>query len=355
MSMQRRLLFVSHEMTLSGAPIQLAYLVVWLQERGWETTVVTPEPGPLAAKLPGIEIIYESQLLIDPAYGALRRLIPQFDAVIANTVATWEAVQAAHLEKVPVVWYIHETRVGVYLMNKIHMIEPSLGLADAIVTPTEATARIYSGLTSTSLEVVPYGIPEVAAASAPGTAVLRFVVIGTYERRKGQDIIVEALRQLSATAHGQACFRCAGRKLDEPFFEALHTRSGALENVELLGSLDHEAALHLLSQADVLVCPSRDETMPIVLLEAMSLGKAIICTAVGGIEEWIRDGNNCLLVPSENAAALAAAIEKLVADRGLVARLGLAARETFQRNFTIDRYGEEFARIIARTIATATT
>ena len=89
-----RLLIVSHEMTLSGAPIEMAHLATWLKEHGWEPVVVAPEPGPLVGMLPGTEIIYESQLLIDPAYGALRRLVPQFDCVLANTIATWEAVQA---------------------------------------------------------------------------------------------------------------------------------------------------------------------------------------------------------------------------------------------------------------------
>lgn len=350
---KHRLLFVSHEMTLSGAPIQLAYLVRWMQAHGWETTVIAPEPGPLATKLAGIEILYESQLLIDPAYGALRRLAPKFDAVVANTVATWEAVQAAHLEAVPVVWYIHETQVGVQLMQLIHMIEPSLGLADAIVTPTAATARIYSGFRD-GIEVIPYGIPEVrAAASRRVSSRLTFAVIGTLERRKGQDVLLEAVAAMEPGMRARALFKIAGRALEAEFCEALRAKSSALENVRLVGALEHEEAMALLSDADVLVCPSRDETMPIILLEAMSLEKAIICTDVGGISEWIVDGSNGLLVAANDPVALQSAIELVLKKDGLIARLGAAARETFERHFTIDRYGEQFARIIRETIATA--
>ena len=104
-----------------------------------------PEDGPVLNRVRGeaVELIFEPQLLIDPTYAALRRLAREFDLVVANTIATWEAVQAAHLEQTPVVWYLHETEVGVGLMKEIHMIRPSLGLANALIVPTKTTARIY--------------------------------------------------------------------------------------------------------------------------------------------------------------------------------------------------------------------
>ena len=346
---QRRLLIVSHEMTLSGAPIQLTYLVQWLQHRGWKTVVVAPEPGPLAAKLEGIEIIYEPLLLIDPAYWALRRLAPRFDLVLANTIATWEAVQACQFEHVPVVWYIHETQVGAQLMQLIHMIEPSLGLADAVVTPTCATARVYAPFVRRSIDVVPYGIPAANPGTPLSSGKLRFLVVATYEPRKGQDLLVEAVRQLSSGTHARTLFQFAGRTLDEPFYVALRERSSDLDNVECLGPLEHEQALQMMRDAHVVVCPSRDETMPIVLLEAFSMSKAVVSFDVGGIREWIRDGLNGLLVPAEDVSALAAAIERVAGDPNLRRNLGVAAHETFERNFTIDRLGEQFEAVIDRT------
>ena len=350
MSEKRRLLIVSHEMTLSGAPIQLAHLIVWLQARGWEPVVVAPEPGPLAEKLPRVEIVYESQLLIDPAYGALRRLIPQFDCVIANTIATWEAVQAAQFEHVPVVWYIHETQVGVQLMQVIHMIEPSLGIADAIVTPTQTTARVYEPFRSRPIDVIPYGIPAVAPNGSGNAARVRFAVVATYEARKGQDLLLDAVRKLRTETRGRTAFRLVGRALEEGFAESLRERSAALRNVELLGSLGHEETLQAMRDADVVVCPSRDETMPIVLLEAMSLAKPTISFDVGGIHEWIDHGVNGLLVPAQDTDALAAAIERLTADAELRDALGAAGWATFEQHFTIDRCGEQFADVITRTI-----
>lgn len=351
MSERRRLLIVSHEMTLSGAPIQLAHVVVWLRARGWAPTVVAPEPGPLADMLRGVEIIYESQLLIDPAYGALRRLAPQFDCLLANTIATWEAVQACQFERVPVVWYIHETQVGMQLMQIIHMIEPSLGVADAIVTPTQTTARLYAPFTSRQIDVIPYGIPPVPAGSVARAEKLRFAVVATYEARKGQDLLLDAVEKLNGDVRTDVLFLLVGRALEQPFSGTLAERAAAIGGIQLLGSLSHEAALATMRAADAIISPSRDETMPIILLEAMSMGKPTISFDVGGIHEWVRDGVNGLLVPALDTDALASAIERLARSRDERRTLGTAARATFNEHFTIDRCGEQFANVIARTIA----
>ena len=145
-------------------------------------------------------------------------------------------------------------------------------------------------------------------------------------------------------------FQLVGRALDKEFSETLISRARALGNVQFPGSLGHEQALEVVREADVLICPSRDETMPIVLLEAMSMGKPTISFDVGGIHEWIVDRVNGLLAPAQDTTALASAIERLVWEADLRRNLGAAARETFEQHFTIDRCGQQFANIIARTI-----
>jgi glycosyltransferase involved in cell wall biosynthesis len=324
-----------------------------LKARGWETVIVAAEDGPVldSVRDKAIELIFKPQLLIDPTYAALRQLARKFDLVVANTIAAWTAVQAAHLEQTPVVWYLHETQVGVGLMKLIHMIEPSLGLANALIVPTKTTARIYQPFTKRPIQVVPYGIPELGqVATRPSDTRITFVTTATYESRKGQDILLDAIEQLDSKTRARARFEMAGRPLETVFHDQLCVRSRDFDNVRLLGPLDHEESIELLRQADVVICPSRDETMPIFLLEGMSLGKALISTDVGGVGEWLRDGRNSLLVPSEDPAALSAAIARCIEDRELVGALGASARDTFERHFTLDRFGEHVEAILQQTI-----
>ncbi len=351
--MAGRILLVSHESTLSGAPIQLVDLAICLRQRGWEPVVVTPEEGPIAAKLRigAVEVVVEPRLLVDPEYSALRKLTRTCKLVIANTIAAWQAIQAAHLEKVRSIWYLYETLVGHRLIVQIPEIHASLKLADALVVPTASTACVYEAWVGGRIEIIPHAIamPKVPLASRTSDRIV-FVTLGSYERRKGQDLLVEALGQLEPGLRKCALFQTVGRNLDELFYASFRRKAAELNEVEVLGPKEHDESLALLSQADVLICSSRDEAMPIVILEAMALGKAVITTDVGGIREWLRNGLNALVVPSENPPALAAAIEQCIRNRGLVETLGAAGKRTFDAHFTLDRYGAEFERLIRRVI-----
>jgi len=111
----RRILLVSHEMTPSGAPFALFYLGRWLKENGWQPLVAAPEHGPISdlLKNAGVCVEVDPALLIDPKREKLCALCRQSDIVVANTITSWPAVEAAHGENVPLIWYLHETFVAV--------------------------------------------------------------------------------------------------------------------------------------------------------------------------------------------------------------------------------------------------
>jgi glycosyltransferase involved in cell wall biosynthesis len=348
----RRLLLVSHEMTQSGAPLALFYLASWLQRNGWQPLVSAPEHGPISALLEnaGVPVQIDPELLIDPGRKKLRALSRGCALVVANTITTWPAVEAARRENIPVIWYLHETLVAVRFIKQISQVRDALQMAELIVVPTVQTARVLAGASRTRIEVVQYGIPE---PENPGQQAndtsLSFIALGSFEARKGQDVLVQAIGKLDRTTRSKTSFKIAGRILDRLFFEDVRRQSSSLENVELIEGLDHDAALSLLSVADALICPSRDETMPISIIEAASLAKAIISTDVGGVGEWIHDELNGLLVPPENPQRLADALARCARDRPLVRQLGVASRRTFERHFTMDRFASRFAVLLEAT------
>ena len=285
-----------------------------------------------------------------PDLAELGALCARFHVVVANTLVMWAAVRAAHEQGIPAVWYIHESLVAHHLITHFPEIKPALDLADVLIMPTRRTAQLYATLTDRPIEVVPYRIPGVRVAPEKprrfGTHSLS--PSGTYQPRKGQDLYLQAIAQLGPATYPRAIFQMAGRILDRPFYERLAQQAGQMPNVELQDALDHEEALEASAAANVLVCSSRDETMPIAILEAMSLGKAIVTTNVGGVAEWLCDGVNALLVPPENSLALAEALGRCIDEPGLIASLGGNAHRTFSENFSIDRLGECFSGLIAR-------
>lgn len=107
--------------------------------------------------------------------------------------------------------------------------------------------------------------------------------------------------------------------------------------VTVHGTLDRAAYLEMLSNAMVVVVPTRQLSYPTgqtVLLEAMALGKACVVTSTPAIMDYVEDGVDALTVAPFDAEALAEAISRLLLDDALRARLGAAAQERVRATAT---------------------
>jgi starch synthase len=105
--------------------------------------------------------------------------------------------------------------------------------------------------------------------------------------------------------------------------------------------------IQILSHATVFACPSLYEPLGIVNLEAMACATAVVATAVGGIPEVVANGSTGLLVPPDDEAALAGAINELMADPARAAEMGARGRERAVTEFGWDAIAEQTARLYA--------
>jgi glycosyltransferase involved in cell wall biosynthesis len=115
---------------------------------------------------------------------------------------------------------------------------------------------------------------------------------------------------------------------DGPERDTLEEQARALglpERVRFLGGGDREAVLRLFRAVDVAVLPSAWENFPHTVVEALAVGTPVVATAVGGVPEVVVDGENGLLVPPGDVAALAAALRTITTDDALRRRLAACA------------------------------
>ena len=139
--------------------------------------------------------------------------------------------------------------------------------------------------------------------------------------RKGIDILLQSISKLGTRAQ-DLYFAIAG---DGPDEQVLKQRARDLrieQRVVFLGEIQNKDIPTLLKNCEFFVLPSRSEPFGIVFLEAMTFGKAIIATNVGGIPEFVVEGFNGLLVPSEDSDALAEKIELCIENQDVRERLG---------------------------------
>jgi len=349
------LLFVSHDLSLSGAPMMLFHAAAWCKRHGIFVTVMAPEDGPLREKFEaeGIPLIVDP--LVETEHESFAAFARHFDCVVANTIRTSAVVRALKHEDVPVVWWLHEPgSVGEHYLREESKLRAAMPLADLLLAPSESTASVYRPYTESPVECLPNAIPDLGAQPSAGgdSGPLRFLLLASVEPRKGQDIFVKALAQLPKEVRKAAQFEIAGRVLDPDFWPTIEPIAKQIENLTVTGAVSHADAIGKMTAADVIVSPSRDEAMPTVtILEAMSLGRAIITTNVGGASEVFANGQNALVVRPEAPDELATAIRRLIEKPALVRELGRKARQTYEENFTIERFGAEFSEVIASVIS----
>jgi glycosyltransferase involved in cell wall biosynthesis len=136
---------------------------------------------------------------------------------------------------------------------------------------------------------------------------------------------------------------------DGPEFASVSAAAAASSGaVELLGARSDVA--NLMNAADVVCLTSRTEGQPLVLLEAMSIGRPVIATAVGGVTELVADGETGLLVPEGDGDAFTRALLTLAGAHELRLRLGEAGRLRHRERFAADRMVDAYARTFLETI-----
>jgi len=153
-----------------------------------------------------------------------------------------------------------------------------------------------------------------------------FVAMGRLHRNKGFDTLLDAFAQLP-----DGILWLAG---DGPMRDALRTQAmnlGIFERVRFLGW--HNSPLSILAAADIFICPSRHEPFGNVIAEALSASKPIIATASDGANQILNHGDNGIIVPVDDANALAASMVDLMKDKGIQRKFATAAHQKWHRSF----------------------
>jgi glycosyltransferase involved in cell wall biosynthesis len=205
----------------------------------------------------------------------------------------------------------------------------------ALASESERVHLSYHGL---DLErFAPFAGERPAADGSDPQKPVRILSVGRAVEKKGFDVLLEALARLPADLHWRFEHIGGGELL--PRLKQQAARLGIDGKVSWLGSLAQREVLDRYRAADLFALACRiggdgdRDGLPNVLVEASSQRLACISTGISGVPELISDGDNGLLVPPEDAAALAAAIERAVRDPVLRAKLGAAAEKRVRTAF----------------------
>lgn len=341
----KSVLFMTDSDKLSGGSRQMVNNILGMRESGLRVTAVIP-PGseirtalaPLASGENPVELV---------EFGGFKRYVraASFVAALAQRVEAdvvhtfhARAYKSAALAKLPLLggarYRLFINRGVIFPPNTIFALYALL--AQGITVNSQVCAQVLRKyLVPQKLLRLVYnsflpepGIggdqlgggqlpPERPARKKRGCRVL---YVGNEGPAKGFDVFLRVAAELAARGLRDLEFVGAGVR-DMRSFEQ-HVTPQLKTRLALPGHLPHEGVLRELTQADILVLPSRQESLPNVLLEAFACGLPVVCTSVGGMPELVRDGVNGFLRPSQDVSGLADAVAALVVDAPLRQRMG---------------------------------
>ena len=174
-----------------------------------------------------------------------------------------------------------------------------------------------------------------AAAGRDWRRGFRLLFAGTWRKNKGTQDLVPAFAELAA-ADPSVTLTALGPGVSDAEVQAAFP-SAVRERVRCARAADDAEAAAVYAAHDLFVLPSLFEGTPLTLIEAMASGLPVVTTAVCGMKDTIRHGENGLLVPIRNPNAVAGALRRLQLDPELRRRLGTAARRDALTAYTWER------------------
>jgi glycosyltransferase involved in cell wall biosynthesis len=368
----RRILLVSHNLNLEGAPLFLAEFAAYCgRNTHAQFTVVTGRDGPLRKRYEQLGATIHVVDLTPLMHAAtpcaqrtaLRRIVAKLDfaacdLVVANTLASYWAIHAARAAQRPSLFYIHESTTPAAFFHgrnpaALPGIEQAFAAATRVSFLTEATRRYYTAFSDGANYRIAPGWIDLRSLDAVRTSRTRddlrhrlalapderlVVNLGTVCDRKGQILFARAVDLLCRRypAAEKVRFLMVGAR-DTHYDHDLVSQLAALNRPNLAVVPESEDAAAFYGAADVFVCSSFEESFPRVILEAMAFSLPIVSSAVHGVPEIVRHDEEAVLVPPGDTWALAEALEQVLFQPAWAAQLGQRARRRLEQTFTTER------------------
>jgi glycosyltransferase involved in cell wall biosynthesis len=286
----------------------------------------------------------------------LRSLARDADAVVTSTAKghLYGGLAAAAARR-PAVWWQHD----VPRRNPFQLAAARVPAA-AVVCVSDAVAHAQRRATPRRRVVtIPNGLPIEQIRAAAGRDAIRAElgwngspvvgIVGRLQPWKGQETFLRAAARVADT-HPSARFAVVGGAIlgwEGDYPQRLETLAGELGLGERVHFAGHQAdSWSWLDACDVVVHASSDEPFGLVVVEAMALGKPVVAAAEGGPAEVVESERSGLLVPPRQPELLAAAVQRVLDDEQLSARLRAGARERAEA-FSEELMAQRFAELLS--------
>lgn len=382
-----KIVCISHSAELSGATVVLLGVARFLADKGHIASIIFPDkishiPAELNSSQVKKTVIHNPEISLKEAGGigkkinivlarfryinAVRKFIKneEADLVYVNTAMAIYGGLAAKLAGRKILWHIHEDLVP-NLWNKIRIFLIKR-LAHTVIFVASVISRPFGRKLSKQNWVIvsnPVAIERFSVTPAEAKECRKelnipenaFVIlnVGFITRRKGIDILLKAYARIKSEFPDSRLVIAGSHSNTPPSYwnelQQIIAQHKLNENVLFTGH--REDIARLMAMSDILVLSSRNEAVPICVLEAMVSGLPVVATNVGAIEEILEHGKLGIIVPPEDEMALAEGIRKLITDRAKRQEFSQLAQQKARETYKSQTIFSQIEKIILNSIS----
>jgi GT2 family glycosyltransferase/glycosyltransferase involved in cell wall biosynthesis len=347
---KKDVLLVSHDLSESGAPRVLFEMAISLLNDGYFVVVASPSDGPMIILLNniGVNVIVDELLLKQDQ--TVLEFARNFDVVIANTIVSWPILKQLS-PYVDVFLYVHEMSL-VSDIDKINEdFRASLLGAKRILVGSDHSKKIMLNyVPEENIDILSYGIEDISETNSRALKYnnaqkFKVAMFGSFESRKGQDLLLSAIGYLPPSIRDQCEFYFYGRILDQEFYDRFILKSKKFTDVKVSQDISYNAYIKEINSIDFLVVPSREDTLPLVSLHGLAASKVLICSRDVGTSSFIEHGKSGFIVEQNNPLNIAIILNEAIVSNKLK-EISKNGRKVFDSNFSRKTFSEKFIKLI---------
>lgn len=356
---KKKILLFATTFEYNGGSLACVYAAMCLQAGGSAVSIVVPDWNPAFYD----EVLaVGGKVILMPSLPEIDReamfWIRQFDVVLVNV---FQMIQCACeiSQRTPILWWIHEpsdnyssiygdTRCRFAAYDDVRKMERI-----RIYAVSEIAKRNFETYYPARVDgILTYGIPDKSfhlAIHKEKSEKIIFAIIGTFVSLKAQDVFLSAVLQLPEETRTKAEFWMIGHYDNDEYGQQIKYQAELVPTVKMTGELTRAQMQQVWPKIDVVVCPSLEETMSIVITEGLMYEKFCIVSDHSGIAQYIIDGENGFICAAGDANSLAEKMKWIFENWNKLAAIRKNGRKTYEENFSMSSFGERLNKALLET------
>ena len=342
----KKIIIFSHSLDRTGAPLVLYNMAKILVEEKYDVEVYSLLDDQLLDDYISIGIPVTLFSHFEMNEKILKRLVDNFDLIIVNTLVLYKIVDK--LKDKTVIWWLHEEDDIFNKMIKSGMQITSRENLHIYGVSNRTIASMKKFFPHVHINKLQYGIFEykkILNDNYKQKQKIIYAIIGTVCLRKGHDILSNVIKINKENWKEKAEFWViGGNTLENVFFKNCD------ELIKIWGEISHDKLIELYSDIDVVLCPSRNDPLPVVMAEGMQYKKVCIASDMTGTAEIIKPYVNGLVCKSGDEKSLQECIQWTLNNRAKFFEIGEKAYMTYKEQFSLEIFKSNIMEIILKTI-----